>query len=126
MMWEQGYYTDPRVRLMQLRALLWRACRVLLDVRLHTGQMTLEEAGAFLQQEAKLEASHARAEARRYAITPTQPMTYVMGRSALLALRDEMQRRQGARFDLRRFHDHLLSLGSMPPPLIRDALLAIP
>jgi uncharacterized protein (DUF885 family) len=126
MMWEQGYYPDPRMRLMQLRALLWRACRVLLDVRLHTGQMTLEEASAFLQQEAKLEEVHARAEARRYAITPTQPMTYVMGRRALIALRDEMQRRQGARFDLRRFHDQLLSFGSMPPPLIREAMLAVP
>jgi uncharacterized protein (DUF885 family) len=126
MMWEQGFYTDPRVRLMQLKATLWRACRVLLDVRLHAGRMTLEEAVTFLQQEAKLEAPHARAEVRRYAITPTQPMTYVMGKRALVALRAEMQRRQGARFDLRRFHDHLLSFGSMPPPLIREAMLAVP
>src|SRR5579884_267698 len=126
MMWEEGFTTDPRVRLMQLKALLWRACRVLLDVGLHTRQMSLAEAAQFLQDEARLEEAHAWAEVRRYALTPTQPMTSVVGKRALVALRSEIQRRQGARFDLRSFHDAILSYGSMPPALLREALLSVP
>jgi uncharacterized protein (DUF885 family) len=124
MMREQGFYTDPRVHLMQLKALLWRACRVVIDVQLHTRQMSLVEAAQFLQDEARLEESHAWAEVRRYALTPTQPMTYILGKRALVALREELERRQGARFDLRRFHDRLLSYGSLPPSLLREALLS--
>jgi uncharacterized protein (DUF885 family) len=123
MMWEQGFYTDPRVRLMQLKAILWRACRVLLDVQLHTRQITLAEAARFLQEQARIEEAHAWAEVRRYALTPTQPMTYVMGKRALISLRDDVRRRRGVRFDLRQFHDQLLSYGSIPPSLLREAML---
>ncbi|HZP84407.1 MAG TPA: DUF885 domain-containing protein [Chthonomonadaceae bacterium] len=126
MMWEQGFYTDPRVRLMQLNARLWRACRVLLDVRLHTRRMPPAEAVRFLMEEARLEEAHARAEVRRYALTPTQPMTYILGRRAILSLRSEARRRRGARFDLRQFHDQLLSYGSVPPSLLRDVLFFTP
>ncbi len=126
MMWEQGFYTDPRVRLMQLKELLWRACRVLLDIQLHTRRITLAEAAQFLQDEARLEAAQAWAEVRRYALAPTQPMTSLMGKRALVALREEAQRRRGTRFDLRHFHDQLLSYGSVPPSLLRDTLFQVP
>ena len=124
LMWEQGFFTDPRIRLMQLKARLWRACRVVLDVRIHTRTITLPEAAQVLQDTAKLEAAAAHAEVRRYALTPTQPMTYIMGRRALRGLRDEAQRRQGARFNLRRFHDQILSEGSLPPSLLAEMLFA--
>ena len=123
MMWEEGFYPDPKVRLMQLKARLWRACRVVIDVRLNSGEMSAAEAVQFLFENALLEPVHAEGEVRRYLLTPTQPMTYIMGRRALLSLREEIQRKEGNRFRLRDFHDRLLSHGSLPPTLLRQALL---
>lgn len=125
MMYEQGFYTDPRVRLMQLKDQLWRACRVLIDVQLHARQMTPEQAVQFLLDEAKLEEPNAWAEVRRYVMSPTQPMSYLLGKRLLLQLRSRFEQRQGARFDLRRFHNELLSYGSAPPRLIREAMLSV-
>jgi uncharacterized protein (DUF885 family) len=125
LMHELGFYTDPRVRLMQMKDRLWRACRVIVDVKLHTRQMTVEEAVQFMVEEAKLEEPNARAEVRRYTLTPTQPMSYVMGKRYIQNLRRSLERRQGARFDLRRFHNELLSYGSVPPRLIREAMFTV-
>jgi uncharacterized protein (DUF885 family) len=125
MMWEEGFSADPRVRLMQLNATLWRACRVVLDVRLHTRGLPPEAAVRYLCEEAGLEEVHARAEVKRYIETPTQPMTYLIGKRALLGIREEMQRRMGAHFALKYFHDQLLSHGSLPPTLLREALFAV-
>ncbi len=123
MMGEAGFYRDDRTRLMQLKARLWRACRVVLDVQLHSGEMLPEEAVQFLVSEAGLERVHAESEVRRYLQTPTQPMTYTLGRRAILGLREEIKRKEGSRFQLRDFHQRLLSHGSLPPSLLRSVLL---
>ena len=56
LMWEQGYFTaDPLTRLFQLRDLLFRACRVVVDMALHSGRMTPEQAVAYLVEEVMLD-----------------------------------------------------------------------
>jgi len=55
---------------------------------------------------------------------PTQPMSYAVGRQAILDLRETIRRKRGGAFDLKRFHDELLSYGSIPIALIRDRMLA--
>lgn len=122
LMHEQGYYVDPVTRLWQLKELMLRACRVVIDVGLHTGRMTLEQAAAMLGQEAMIEPDAALAEVRRYALEPTQPMSYLVGKELLLELRAEMRRRLGTRFDLAAFHAALLASGSIPPALVREEL----
>lgn len=124
MMYEKGFYTDPRVRLMQVKNQLWRSCRVVIDVELHTGRMSIADAVRFLVEEALLESVHAAAEVRRYCQSPTQPMTYVLGKRAILNLRETMEKRRGVAFDLARFHNELLSYGAVPPRLIREAMLS--
>ncbi len=123
MMYEAGFYTDPRIRLMQLKDQLWRACRVVVDVRLHCQDMAPEDAVRYLVDEAKLSEPNAWAEVRRYTTAPTQPMSYCMGKRLILDLRAAVERKQGPRFDLRRFHDDLLSYGSLQPRLTREAIL---
>ena len=59
---------------------------------------------------------------KRYALTPTQPMSYLLGKTLLLELRDETRRRLGSRFQLYDFHAALLASGSVPPALIREEL----
>lgn len=123
LMWEQGFYTnDPLSRLFQLRDLLWRACRVVLDCALHSGRMTFEEGVDYLVQEVMLDRESAISEVRRYAITPTQPMSYLVGKLQIDELRDEARAKLGTRFDLHDFHGALLASGTLPPALVREEL----
>jgi uncharacterized protein (DUF885 family) len=118
LMYEQGYHPDPVTRLFQLRDLLWRACRVQIDVELHTGRMSFEQAVDFLVEQAMLERVNAETEVKRYAATPTQPMSYLVGKLMLLELRDEAKRRLGPAFNLYDFHSAVLASGSIPPSLM--------
>lgn len=122
LMYEQGFYSDPRVRLFQLRDILWRACRVIIDVGLHTGGMTLADAVRLLVYKAQIEDDNAVAEVKRYAMSPTQPMSYMVGEKLLLETRDRAKQRLGSAFDLRSFHDELLTYGSIPVPLIASRI----
>ena len=65
----------------------------------------------------------AMAEVNRYTTWPTQAVSYIVGMREVEALRDEVKRRQGDRFDLARFHGALLRQGSLPPVLMRRAVL---
>ncbi len=124
MMYEQGYYTDIRTRFFQLKDQLWRGCRVVIDVKLHTKKMSFDQAVDMLVNVAKLERVNAIAEVKRYTQEPTQPMSYVIGKLEVLKLRDEYKKLKGAEFDLKKFHDQLLSYGSIPVRLVREKMLA--
>ena len=121
-MYEQGFYLDPFIRLYQLKDLLWRACRVVLDVGLHTGKVTFMQAVDYLREQAMIERVNAVAEVKRYTLTPTQPMSYLVGKLEILAIRAETERRLGSRFDMHDFHAALLGRGTLPPALVREEL----
>ncbi len=121
MMLDEGMTRDPRYRIFQLKDQLWRACRVVIDVKLHTGRMTFNEAVDMLVNVARLERPNAIGEVRRYTQSPTQPMSYLTGKQQILDLRTSQAARLGARFDLRAFHDRLLSFGTIPVALIARA-----
>ena len=123
LMWEQGYFPDLRYRLMQLNLELWRACRVVIDVKLHTGQMTFTEAVNLLVETAKFDKLSAIAEVKRYSQSPTQPLSYLVGKRLILDLRSDCRRAWGTEFSLEKFHDRLLALGSVPMNLAKRALL---
>ncbi|MEE9457393.1 MAG: DUF885 domain-containing protein [bacterium] len=123
MMREEGFYDDERIVLGQKKDTLWRAARVVLDASLHTGRMTFDEAVAFLVDVVSLERVNAEAEVKRYIYTPTQPMSYLVGKREIMALRsDYFERHPEA--SLRDFHDRVLAVGSLPVKLVRDAVLA--
>ena len=122
MMEEEGFLADPRNVLFRLKDQLWRACRVVIDVGLHCSGMSFDEAVDMLVGVAKLERENAAAEVRRYTKTPTQPMSYLIGKKQILELREERRAAEGRRFNLKRFHDRLLSFGSIPVAMIRTAM----
>lgn len=123
LMYEEGFYTEPAVRFMQLLGQLWRACRVVIDASIHTRRMTPEEAVDMLADVAKLSRTNAEAEVRRYTLSPTQPMSYHMGKRELLELRSAYRQWKGASFCLKEFHDKFLNFGGLPLPTIREAML---
>ena len=121
LMEQLGYIDQPMQRLGRLSDQLWRAARIILDVSLHTKGMTVEEGINFLVDKCGLEGSNAQAEVRRYTATPTQPMSYLMGKLEIIKLIDEYKKKHpGA--SLKEVHDTFLSCGSLPPRLMRERL----
>jgi uncharacterized protein (DUF885 family) len=114
LMREHGFDDGPAFRLNMHTDAIWRACRIVLDVRMHRGELSIEEAIRFLAERTGFLEPNARAEVRRYTYTPTYQLSYLLGKVLLLALRADEGRRLGSAFDLRRFHDTLLANGSLP------------
>ncbi len=114
MMREQGFDADPAFRLMVHTDAIWRACRIILDVRMHRGEVSIAEATDFIVEHTGFERANAAAEVGWYTYRPTYPLSYLLGRTLLLTLRGDEQRRLGDAFDLRAFHDTLLRNGSLP------------
>ena len=122
LMEQLGYIDQPLQRLGRLSDQLWRAARIILDVSLHTGKMTVEEGIDFLVERVGLERSNARAEVRRYTSSPTQPMSYLIGKLEIVKLIDEYKKKH-PEAPLKEVHDAFLSCGSLPPRLMRERLL---
>ena len=122
LMEQLGYVDQPLQRLGRLCDQLWRAARIILDVSLHTGKMTVEEGIDFLVERAGLERSNAQAEVRRYTQTPTQPMSYLIGKSEIVKLIGEYKKKH-PEASLKEVHDAFLSCGSLPPRLMQERLL---
>ena len=114
---ELDYVTDPCRRLVQQKRQLWRSLRAILDVKLQTGRLSLEEGVAELQA---LGYSRPRAvrQIRRFALTPGYQLCYFMGMHEIFRLREAFSPGMG----LRRFHDTLLNGGQIPFPLVETRL----
>lgn len=119
MMGEEGFYTHPEEAFFQQMHMLWRAVRVVLDVRLHTGGMTVEQAVRYMMEVLDLARPSAEAEVRRFCCNPGQALCYAVGCHELMRLREDWRRRAGASFSLKRFHDEVLSYGGLPVSLMR-------
>jgi len=120
---ELGYIKEPVQKLARLQDQLWRAARIILDVSLHTGKMTVEEGIQFLMEKVGLERSNAQAEVRRYTSSPTQPMSYLIGKLEILKVIAEYKLRN-PKASHREMHDAILSCGSLPPKLLAQRLFA--
>ena len=123
-MYETGFFRNPELtRLTQLRLRLWRAARIILDSKLHTGEISYEEARQFLVDEVGFEPTSTAGEVNIYVFRPTYAIAYVIGFVQIMELRSEYRQQKGEDFDLREFHDRLLNQGAMPVPLARKLLL---
>ena len=114
MMREEGFDAGPAFRAAMYTDAVWRACRIILDVRMHRGELTPDEATDFLVEHTGFEVANARAEVRRYTYTPGYQLSYLLGKVLILGLREDERRRRGAGFSLKGFHDTLLRNGSLP------------
>lgn len=126
MMAETGYMNTPGLTLYALRNSLWRSARVVVDVGLHTGTLSREEAVHYLMNEASLGRHIAEGEVRRYIRhdNPSYPSAYALGRQEFHRLRADWERSGGSLRPLSDFHDTVLAFGSVPHALIRQDVLA--
>ncbi|GBC96328.1 hypothetical protein HRbin16_02130 [bacterium HR16] len=120
---ELGYKAeDPRYRLAQLHEALLRACRYVAGFGMHTQGMSLEEAKQLFVEQGHMEPINAEREAKRGTVDPMY-CNYTLGKLLLLKLREDLRRKQGSAFSLRRFHDEYLRAGFPPIPLLREQML---
>ena len=122
---ETGFIHEPPVMLFKLRNALWRSVRVVIDSGLHTRNMSFDEAVNLLRDEVCLDTHMAEGEVRRYTThaNPTYPSSYLVGKVLIQELREKWRRQQGDSYNLRAFHDQLLSYGSPPVKLIEGMML---
>jgi uncharacterized protein (DUF885 family) len=101
-----------------LKDRVWRALRIIIDVKTQTGKMSYDEAADLMVRELHFPRSQAKADLNWYSQSPSTPMGYALGWSVINRLRKQEQDKLGERFALCDFHDRLLSSGSISLPLV--------
>lgn len=124
MMYEQGFLQGDDVRLTQLRNRLWRAARVIMDASLHTGKMTYDEAVTFLADKVRFDRYAASLDVDMYTVRPTYVLGYLIGMQEISAIRKDYIEKYGEPSPPSEFYDRVLSVGSIPPALVRESLFA--
>ncbi|HEX5505273.1 MAG TPA: DUF885 domain-containing protein [Thermomicrobiales bacterium] len=118
-------FTTPLEHYAQRYARLRMAARAIADVGLHTGALSLEDVIALYRDEVGMAPGAARAEAVKNSLFPGAALMYLVGTDLIHDLRRAVAAREGAAFDLRRFHDRFLAHGAVPVALIREAMLDV-
>jgi uncharacterized protein (DUF885 family) len=120
---EIGYYDgNPLGRIGYLQSLLFRATRLVVDTGLHHKRWTKDQAVDWMVGATGFARGRTTREIVRYAAAPGQALSYKIGHTKWLSVRDAVKAKQGAAFDIRQFHE-ILRLGSMPLVLLeREAL----
>ncbi|HKP16316.1 MAG TPA: DUF885 domain-containing protein [Gemmatimonadaceae bacterium] len=111
---ELGLYRDPYSKFGQLTYEMWRAIRLVLDTGIHEFGWTREQAIAYFEANSAKTKQDITSEVDRYIVMPAQALAYKSGELAMRAMRARAERQQGARFDIRAFHDELLSQCALP------------
>jgi uncharacterized protein (DUF885 family) len=119
---ELGLYTDPYQYAGALGGELHRAIRLVVDVGLHTGKLTREQAIQYLLGNEAISEQGATAEVERYMAWPGQALSYKIGQLKLRELRTKYEKQLGKKFDLRAFHDQLLAGGAMPLAVLEKTM----
>jgi uncharacterized protein (DUF885 family) len=117
---EMGMYDTPYDRFGYLSYQMWRACRLVVDTGIHHLGWTREQAQAFMRDHTALSEHEIETEVDRYIAWPGQALSYYLGEMAIVDARAKAEKALGERFDLRAFHDAVLSLGSVPLPVLRQ------
>ncbi len=123
MLLDEGFGSgDAKLRLGQLQDALLRAARYVVSIRMHTRDMSFDEAKHFFHDQGYQSEKVAEMEAKRGTEDPTY-LYYTFGKLEVLRLREDYKKKMGKKYSLQKFHDAFLLEGAMPLPLVREALL---
>ena len=124
---EMGIYRTPYERFGQLSYEMWRAARLVIDTGIHHYGWTREQAVDYLASHTALSEREVGTEIDRYISWPGQALAYKLGEMTIRRVRAKAEKALGSAFDIRKFHDVVLSLGSVPLPALEariDAFIA--
>ncbi len=111
-----------KYRMAQADEALLRLCRLCVSIKIHTQNMSIEDATKFFQDNCYYEEKPARTEAMRGTFDPGY-LNYTLGKLQILKLRDDYKAQQGDAFSLQKFHNELLNHGMPPIRLLREIML---
>ena len=115
-----GLYEDPYDKIGQLTYDMWRAIRLVVDTGMHYKDWTRDDAiNLFLENTAKTQ-QDIENEVDRYIAWPGQALAYKIGQLKIMELRDKAKAELGDNFDIRDYHDFILSFGSIPLSIMEE------
>lgn len=117
---EMGVYKTPYDRFGMLSLQVWRAIRLVLDSGIHSKRWTREQAIAYFKANSSVSDTDIAREVDRYFNWPGQATSYMVGQLKIAELRARAERELGARFDIRDFHEAVLSEGALPLDILEE------
>jgi uncharacterized protein (DUF885 family) len=111
---ELGMYKDPYAKFGQLSYEMWRAVRLVVDTGMHSMGWTRQQAIDFFRENTGKTDQDITVEVDRYIVWPGQALAYKIGQMKIRGLRTEAEKKLGAKFDVRKFHDAVLENGAVP------------
>ena len=118
--WELGFQEDPYDNIGRLQGELFRAVRLVVDTGIHYKRWNREQAIEYMIENTGTTESDVVAEIERYFVMPGQALAYKVGMTKLLELRDLARAELGDKFDIREFHNVVLTNGSVPLDILED------
>jgi uncharacterized protein (DUF885 family) len=115
---EVGFYQDPASDFGRLSSELFRAVRLVVDTGIHSEGWTREQVVDYFRKSGAIDEPTIQSETDRYISWPAQALSYKLGQLKFRELRDRAQRELGSKFDIRAFHDEMLSGGVLPLDLL--------
>ena len=117
---EVGFYQDPVSDYGRLSSELFRAVRLVVDTGIHSKGWSRDQVVDFLRKSGAIDEPTIQSETDRYIAWPAQALSYKLGQLKFRELRDRAQKELGPKFDIRRFHDEMLSGGVLPLDLLES------
>lgn len=119
---EMGIYRTPYEKFGQLGYEMWRAARLVVDTGIHHYGWSREQAVDYLAKRAALSTHEVNTEVDRYISWPGQALAYKLGEMTIRRVRARAEAALGDKFDIRKFHDVVLALGSVPLPVLEERI----
>ncbi len=119
---EMDFYRTPYERFGMLSYQAWRAARLVVDTGIHAKGWSREQALQYFRENTALSEHEITTEVDRYIGWPGQALSYYIGQLAIQRARAKAEKALGEKFDIRQFHDTVLSLGSVPLPVLESRI----
>ncbi len=117
---EMGFYADPYSDFGRLAMELWRACRLVVDTGIHAKKWTREEGIKYYTDNTPNAKADAVKMVERHIVMPSQATAYKIGMLKILELREKAKKALGEKFDIRKFHDVVLTNGPLPLNILEN------
>lgn len=117
---DMGFYTDPYSDFGRLGMELWRAARLVVDTGLHHKRWSREQAIQYLAENTPNPEGDIEKAIERYVVYPGQATAYMIGKLKIMELRGQAQDALGTEFDIREFHDTILTSGPVPLSVMEE------